>query len=225
MSQLKLTLTRDPRVANVKVPKSPKSPEVVRGGTTASASVQKESPVKIIPAMPKLKSDSDITKPPPQHKQLLLTTDKKKSPPFHQTLLKPRKSPPPLIKLPKSAATQLLINTLKSTVNTKLFTNPSLLLTHKEGASAGLATYTIATVSGPPIPKLSPEKKAALEEQELTPPKPKKPKNSKTTAALPISRIKTIMKTNTQSLQNGLQLSQDSVLVIAKAAVSFAHAY
>lgn len=41
------------------------------------------------------------------------------------------------------------------------------------------------------------------------------------TAVLPISRIKTIMKTNVQSSQPSLQLSQDSVVMITKAAELF----
>lgn len=57
------------------------------------------------------------------------------------------------------------------------------------------------------------------EDPALSPPKAKKAKVTKT-ALLPISRIKTIMKTNVQSSQPSLQISQDSVLVIAKAAVS-----
>lgn len=71
-------------------------------------------------------------------------------------------------------------------------------------------------------------------DQSLSPPKPKKQKVMKTgcdptlskkpkvvkTSLLPISRIKTIMKTNIQSSQPSLQLSQEAVLLIAKATVS-----
>jgi hypothetical protein len=53
----------------------------------------------------------------------------------------------------------------------------------------------------------------------LSPPKPKKSKVTKT-ALLPISRVRTIMKTNVQSSQPNLQLGQEAVMVIAKATVS-----
>ena len=62
---------------------------------------------------------------------------------------------------------------------------------------------------------LAPSK--ASKEHYLLPPKAKK---AKTAPLLPISRVKTIMKTNIQSSQTGM-IGQDSVLVITKAAVSF----
>lgn len=50
-------------------------------------------------------------------------------------------------------------------------------------------------------------------------PRSKKPKLSAGTS-LPLSRVKTIMKTDVQSSQNAVNIGQDSVAVIAKAGVS-----
>ena len=63
-----------------------------------------------------------------------------------------------------------------------------------------------------PIPRL---KDSTSPRDEMLPPKAKRIK----TAQLPMSRVKTIMKTNIQSSQPAPQLSQESVLVVTKAAV------
>jgi len=52
-----------------------------------------------------------------------------------------------------------------------------------------------------------------------TPPNPKKARRP-STAQLPVSRVRTIMKTNFQSSKNGPQLGQESVPIVCKAAVS-----
>ena len=53
----------------------------------------------------------------------------------------------------------------------------------------------------------------------LTPPHPKRARRQ-TAVLLPISRVRTIMKTNFQSSKNGPQLGQESVPIVCKAAVS-----
>ena len=53
----------------------------------------------------------------------------------------------------------------------------------------------------------------------ITPPNPKKARRQ-STVLLPVSRVRTIMKTNFQSSKNGPQLGQESVPIVCKAAVS-----
>ncbi len=53
----------------------------------------------------------------------------------------------------------------------------------------------------------------------LNPPQPKKCRRQ-TAAVLPVSRVRTIMKTNFQSSKSGPQLGQESVPIVCKAAVS-----
>lgn len=106
---------------------------------------------------------------------------------------------------------------------------PAANLKLASSSAPSLPTKTTSSLPAPPkkkIPKLAattsvaPSKShASSSNHPLSPPKPKRAKVMKT-AVLPISRIKTIMKTNVQSSQPSLQLSQDSVMMITKAAVS-----
>lgn len=78
------------------------------------------------------------------------------------------------------------------------------------------ATESNGPRSSPPLPKIP--KTSPPHEDPLLPPKAKKPKTSFT--RIPISRVRTIMRTNVnRNPQN--PVGQESILVIAKATVSF----
>lgn len=220
-AQLKLALTRDPRI-----PQQSPTPEE-KNVTPSMAVINLVDGAKGIPTQNDPSSTTSL-KPgsliqahlfpaPPVPKLKSDTLSGKSLPPLLtpagssvaielcgrswllQTSLSSNK-PPPLIKMPCS----------------KKQSDSSV---QKKGPVSSLAPALLnKAILSPPTSSHDPPV-VAKEDSSLHPPKPKKPKAAKT-GLLPLSRVKTIMKTNIQSSQPNLQLSQDSVLLITKATVS-----
>lgn len=261
--QLRLALTRDPRitptkksivaeerevtakpsinvvnlVGGVKSPSLPLSSSVAQSNKVAAKVPVCSQPTvlsqahlfssksKLIPAVPKLKSDSvqsgggfstGLKAPLPS--ALLPKTSH-----LHQ---KQCEQDNVLLICPPSSGSQTKIPQLSIKSPSKILTKlppskekvmPPLIT---GSASVGLLPKTIThppkTITHPSKTAIYPPKqvpKQAKPDVDILPPKAKRPR----TALLPLSRIKTIMKTNMQTSQP--QLSQDSVMVITKATV------
>lgn len=265
MSQLKLALTRDPRITPVKTstkqsfhteseekkvkvtpskgvvslvggaknPPQPHaqlvSPKISKSTALTQTHLMSGKP-KIVPAIPRLKPDSVL----PGKGQFSLGSGSASSLSLANIQLQQQKQqrqqqwgesqlehqssstllpvpahsklPPPLVKVP------FKIQTKKSPqTETKIaISAPSLVVRSPPSLiSANTALHGLPST----------DNLFAEEDQDLLP-KAKRAKSMKT-ALLPMSRIKTIMKTNIQSTQTSPQLSQDSVLIITKATVRF----
>lgn len=248
--QLRLALTRDPRISTGKKTSPTKlSPleEERKGTVTPSIGVVNLVGGAKIPSRPKL---SQV-----QHASTSVNKLSSSPPTLTQTHLFSKAKQLPVI--PKLKSDVVLYGDLKSLTTSVLLPQASQSShPHLDQKLAGeknqVAQYYSSTLPPPLIKLLSrvqnkqPQTKASTcvpvpsvitdprftgisltstkhqplesdtQSDDILPPKAKKVK----TALLPISRIKTIMKTNMQSPQPTPQLSQESVLVITKATVS-----
>lgn len=244
--KMKLVLTKDNRVRSI-LSKSPSETSVTKATTTPSVSkksVIREPPPKVhseatctkpivVPSVPNLLSiikgqstlsqffsSSTVTSVPPPNLSAPPPSKPTSSSYAHSTTVSQHIKPIASFynKIVQQASLKPEVPLLKPKKDPSPVKPPAKMLPKIPKKVSNSVT---GTPKKPPRVRQT-ENGVTVKDRDIQPPKPKKAKvaTGSSSASLPLSRVRTIMKTHVQSSQNMANTGQESIALVARATVS-----